>query len=273
MPREGLLAQPAPLDQPSVLDLLNLEQIEDNLFRSGVVMDRPLRLYGGQVAAQALRAAGKTVPPGRQPHSLHGYFLRAGDTTRPTVFKIERDRDGRSFSARRVVAIQDGEVIFNMSASFSEPRPAGGQVDHDVDPAPKIPGPDSLTVACHPYRLSLEIRSTTGDPGFGRGTARLWSRCSVPLPDDDLLHSCVLTYLSDLSSGLIPLEDDGALTGASLDHALWFHRQARMDEWVLMDLVPHTVAGGRGWYTGVVYDAVGVRVASIAQEALFSRKA
>jgi acyl-CoA thioesterase-2 len=102
-----------------------------------------------------------------------------------------------------------------------------------------------------------------------RVPTRFWCRCTVPLPDDDLLHACVLTYMSDLSTGLIPFEGDGAETGASLDHAVWFHRRARLDDWVLIDLVPHTVAGGRGWYTGAFYGTDGVRLASITQEALF----
>lgn len=269
MPYEGQLAQPALLDLPSVLDVLDLEQIEEDIYRSGVVMDSRLQLYGGQVAAQALFAAGQSVPSGRQSHSLHGYFLRAGDTTLPTLFRVERDRDGRSFSARRVVAIQDGEVIFSMSASFAESRPGDDQAYRNIDQMPPVPDAGSLPSTLHPYHLSFEIRPAGDEFDGTREPARFWSRCAVPLPDDDLLHSCVLTYQSDLSSGLMPLETDGALTGSSLDHALWFHRQVRMDEWVLTDLVPHAVANGRGWYTGAVYGTDGVRVASITQEALF----
>jgi acyl-CoA thioesterase-2 len=110
--------------QPSILGLLDLEQVEENRYRSSVVMERPGALYGGQVAAQALYAAGSTVPAGRLPHSLHGYFLRSGSAAKPTVFQVYRDRDGGSFSARRVVALQEGEVIFNLSASFAGPGPA-----------------------------------------------------------------------------------------------------------------------------------------------------
>jgi len=273
MPPGGPLAQSDLVDELSVIDLLDIEQVEDNIYRSCVTFELQFRLYGGQVAAQALRAAGRTVPAGRRPHSLHGYFLRAGDTTLPTVFQVERDRDGRSFSARRVVAIQGGKVIFNMSASFAEPRPGGGQDDEDVGQPPELPAMDSLYSTLHPFQASIEMRTAEDWLPDGRGPTRFWSRCTVPLPDDDLVHACVLTYLSDISSGLIPLEGGGAVTGASLDHALWFHRQARMDDWVLVDLVPHTVAAGRGWYSGAVYGADGVRVASIAQEALFSRKA
>src|ERR1700727_2146755 len=120
-------------DRPSILDLLDLEFIEENLYRSSVIVEGPrARLFGGQVAAQALYVAGKTVPDGRLPHSLHGYFLRAGSAATPTVFQVYRDRDGRSFSARRVVAIQGGEVIFNMSASFAEPQEGA---ERDAAPA------------------------------------------------------------------------------------------------------------------------------------------
>jgi acyl-CoA thioesterase-2 len=266
MSHPGLLGQPSTLGQPSILDLLDLERIEENLYRSCVVVERPWALYGGQVAAQALYAAGSTVPEGRLPHSLHGYFLRSGSAARPTVFQVYRDRDGRSFSARRVVAIQEGEVIFNMSASFAEPREGA---ERDADPAPAVPAPDLLPADTHPYHVSVETRPAGEDHLDRRVPTRFWCRCTVPLPDDDLLHACVLTYMSDLSTGLIPFEGDDAETGASLDHAVWFHRRARLDDWVLVDLVPHTAAGGLGWYTGAFYGTDGIRLASLAQEALF----
>ncbi|HEY1702769.1 MAG TPA: acyl-CoA thioesterase domain-containing protein [Trebonia sp.] len=252
--------------EPTILDLLDLEQVEVNLFRSCVTIERPEPLYGGQVAAQALYAAGQTVPDGRVPHSLHGYFLRAGSAALPTVFQVERDRDGRSFSARRVVAIQNGKVIFNMSSSFAGPRPG---TDTDVDPAPAAPPPDGLPKADNPYLMSLETRAAMEPRPGWRTATRFWVKSTLPLPDSDLVHDCVLTYMSDMSSGLIPFESDGAETGPSLDHAVWFHRTVRMDDWVLLDLVPHSVAGGRGWYTGAVYRGDGARAASITQEALF----
>jgi acyl-CoA thioesterase II len=266
MSHPGLLGQPPALGQPSILDLLDLERIEQDLYRSCVVVERPWTLYGGQVAAQALYAAGRTVPDGRLPHSLHGYFLRSGSAAKPTVFQVYRDRDGRSFSARRVVAIQDGEVIFNMSASFAEPR-AGAE--RDAAPAPVVPGPELLPSDTYPYHVSVETRPAGEEQFDSRVPARFWCRCTVPLPDDDLLHACVLTYMSDMSTGLIPFEGDDAETGASLDHAVWFHRRARLDDWVLVDLVPHIAAGGLGWYTGAFYNADRVRIASLAQEALF----
>lgn len=252
--------------QPSILDLLDLEYIEENIYRSCAVFAEPHRLFGGQVAAQALYAAGRTVPDGRMPHSLHGYFLRQGSTVRPTLFLVDRDRDGHSFSARRVVAIQQGEVIFNMSASFAAPRPGA---DRDADDAPELTPPDALPSVTHPRLTSLELRS----PDSGqRLPSRFWIRCTQRLPEDPMLHAAVLAYTSDISTGLIALEDDGSQTGPSVDHAVWFHRPALMDDWTWHELTPHTVAGGRGWYTGAVYTPDGTRIASIAQEALFRTK-
>src|ERR1700689_3868410 len=144
-------------DRPSILDLLDLDFIEENLSRSSVIGEGPrVRLYGGQVAAQALYVAGRTVPDGRQPHSLHGYFLRAGSPLRPTIFQVERDRDGHSFSARRVVAIQNGEAIFNMAASF--PAPGSGP-DLDGAPTPGPPAPETLPPWSGHDHGSFEFRS------------------------------------------------------------------------------------------------------------------
>jgi acyl-CoA thioesterase-2 len=251
---------------PTVLDLLGLEELDRDLYRATTVLDEPFPLYGGQVAAQALLAAGRTVPPDRVPHSLHGYYLRGGDAGRPTIFRVDRDRDGRSFSARRVVAVQGGEVIFNMSASFQAPGPG---LDRQAHPVPEVPAPEELDRSTMPRLLSMESRATPQPyPGVEWPT-RFWSRCVADLPDDDLVHACVLTYLSDISSGLVAMHEGSAHSGASLDHAVWFHRRARLDDWVLMDLVPHTVAAGRGWYTGTVHDRGGALVASLTQEALF----
>jgi acyl-CoA thioesterase II len=254
--------------QPPILDLLNLEYIEENLYRSCVLSDaqRP-RLFGGQVAAQALYAAGLTAPAGRLPHSLHGYFLRQGSPLRPTVFQVERDRDGYSFSARRVVAIQNGEVIFNMAASFAEPRPGP---DLDAEPAPEVPAPETLPVwTRHSHQASFEFRSGQTERDGYRFPSKFWIRCTADLADDALLNAAVLTYTSDISSGLVGFESDGGRSGPSVDHAVWFHRPARMDEWTWLDLVPQTAAAGRGLYTGAVYSESGVRLATIAQESLF----
>jgi acyl-CoA thioesterase-2 len=261
-----LTGQGGPQERPSILELMDLEYVEENLFRSSAVFHDPNRLYGGQVAAQALYAAGLTVPEGRLPHSLHGYFLREGNALRPTVFQVERDRDGRSFSARRVVAIQDGAVIFNMSASFAAARPGA---DLQATSDPEFPVPDLMTGWCTPRHPSFEFRSS----GEDRWPTRFWIRCTADLPDDPLLHAAVLTYTTDISSGLIALRPPGVWSGGpSLDHAVWFHRPVRMDDWNWHDLVPHTAAGGRGLYTGAIYAADGTRVASTAQEALFGMR-
>jgi acyl-CoA thioesterase II len=248
---------------PSILDLLNLEYVEENIYRCCTVFEAGRRLYGGQVAAQALYAAGRTVPEGRLPHSLHGYFLRQGSTQRPTLLQVERDRDGQSFSARRVVAIQNGEVIFNMAASFAAPR-AGA--DLEAESVPEIPAPDATPRLTHPYHESFEFR--TEQDGY-RMPSRFWIRCTAELPDDPLLHAAILAYTSDISNGLISLEGDSSRAGPSLDHAVWFHRPARADEWTWQDLIPHTAAAGRGLYTGTVHSVAGSRIATIAQEALF----
>jgi acyl-CoA thioesterase-2 len=251
---------------PTLLDLLDLEELDRDLYRTTVLFEEPFPLYGGQVAAQALRAAAGTVPEGRLPHSLHGYFLRGGDAARPTIFRVDRDRDGRSFSARRVVAVQGGEVIFNMSASFHAPE---DDVDRQAYPAPGVPGPDDCP-AFDPIRLfSMETRIPPQAHENLDYPTRMWSRCSLALPDDDILHACVLTYLSDISSGTVAMQGTGGRSGASLDHAVWFHRPVRMDRWVLMDLVPHTVAAGRGWYTGSIHSEDGTLAASLTQEVLF----
>jgi acyl-CoA thioesterase II len=288
-------------DLPSILDLLELEYVEENLYRSRALYDAPWGMYGGQAAAQALYAAGLTVDKDRLPHSLHGYFVRRGDSLRPTLFRVDRDRDGRSFSARRVVAVQDGEVIFSLSASFAVPvgtvdavgtvgtvgtdgtvdavatvgtvgtassgGPARQPPDRDSGPVPDLPDRDPLRPWTHPKHPSFEFRRL--DPAE-RLPSRFWIRCTTELPDDPLIHAAVLAYTSDISSGLIPFETGGTVTGPSLDHAVWFHRPARVDGWIWQHLTPGTLAGGRGWYTGSIHAADGSRIASFAQEQLFS---
>lgn len=262
-------AAPGPLTfepaESTVLDLLDLEEIDLDLFRVRRVFHDRYALYGGQVAAQALLAAGHTVPQGRLPHSLHGYYLRLGDASRPTIFRVDRDRDGRSFSARRVVAVQGGKVIFNMSVSFQDPEPG---VDLTAEPMPPIDPPEALPEFVLRRPVSFEARAERQADGVDF-PIRLWARCTVPLPDDPLMHAVALTYLSDSVAGLAPYHTPAARSGSSLDHAVWFHRHIRMDDWVLMDHVPRTIAGGRGWYTGTLHSRDGRLGASLVQEALF----
>jgi acyl-CoA thioesterase II len=251
----------------TVLDVLDLEEIDRDLYRSTLVFADRFPLYGGQVAAQALLAAGRTVPDDRLPHSLHGYFLRSGDAARPTVFRVDRDRDGRSFSARRVVALQGGEVVFSMSASFAAP---GAGPDFVAEPAPDVEPPDGLPGYRVPRLFSMEGRRPTQPYAVeSYWPTRFWARSRVPLPDSPLVHACVLTYLSDIGTGLSAFPQEDASSGPSLDHAVWFHRPVRLDEWVLTDLVPRTVAQGRGWYTGSILTTEGALGASFTQEALF----
>ncbi|MGY1650713.1 acyl-CoA thioesterase [Geodermatophilus sp. SYSU D01119] len=251
---------------PTLLDVLTLEEVDRDLYRSTLLFADPFPLYGGQVAAQALLAAGRTVAPDRLPHSLHGYFLRSGDAARPAVFHVDRDRDGGSFSARRVVAVQGGEVVLSMSASFQAPT-AGP--DLQVAAAPAAEDPADAEPVQLPRLFSFEGRRPSQPYPDASWPTRFWARATVPLPDDPLLHACALLYLSDIGTGLSALPEGEAAPGPTLDHAVWFHRPARLDEWVLVDLVPHTVAGGRGWYTGAVTTADGVLAASLTQETLF----
>ena len=256
-----------PQGRHTILDVLDLEEIDRDLYRSRLLFTDPLPLYGGQVAAQALLAAGRTVPEGRLPHSMHGYFLRSGDAARPTVFRVDRDRDGRSFSARRVVALQGGEVIFSMSSSFAT---EGTGPDLRADLPPEVEPPDGLRGYDIPRLFSMEGRKPSQPFDVASyWPTRFWARSRLQLPGSPLVHACVLAYLSDISTGLAPFPQDEASSGPSLDHAVWFHRPARLDDWVLMDLTPRTVASGRGWYTGSICTADGTLAASFTQECLF----
>jgi acyl-CoA thioesterase-2 len=247
-------------------DVLHLEEIDRDLFRATYAEPRWPVLYGGQVLALALLAAGRTVSQERTPHSLHGYFLRPGSAARPTVFRVERDREGRTYAARRVVALQGGEVILNLSTSFSAPD-SGPEVQ--LDRAPELEGPEGLESEVAAGLFGFETRIPPQPFDRSVYPVHYWARATAPVSGGALGHAAALTYLSDSSSGVAHVDPDrlGGLT--SLDHALWFHRPVRMDEWVLVELVPHVVGGGRGWYTGNVYDAAGVLVASLAQQSLF----
>jgi acyl-CoA thioesterase-2 len=246
--------------------LLTLEAIERDLFRAGTVYAEEYDLYGGQVAAQALMAAGRTVDPDRRPHSLHGNFLRRGDPSRPTVFRVYRDRDGRSFSARRVAAVQQGEVIFTVSTSFHTARDGWSS---QVAVQPEVPAPDELPPARLPRLFSMDARIPVQPWPDARWPTRFWARVSVPLADDPLVHACALTYLSDISTGVLPSPDGSQTPESSLDHAVWFHDSVDMTGWTLSEYRPQVTGHGRGWYNGSLFAEDGRLVASIAQECLF----
>ena len=274
------------LDQ--LVDLLDLEPIEVNIFRGISPEEKRQRTFGGQVAGQALVAAGRTVDPDRFVHSLHAYFLRPGDTSVPILYEVDRIRDGRSFTTRRVVAIQHGRAIFNLSASFHKLEVGG--MDHQF-PMPDAPDPEQLPTfkeRMAPYAEQLGDwyhRPRPIDLRFIESPARLaepqreaaqqvWFRADGKLNDDPLLHACVVAYASDmtlLDSIMLPHRvsfDDPRLQGASLDHAMWFHRPFRADDWLLYDQQSPSASNARGLARGEIYSHDGRLVVSVVQEGL-----
>ena len=279
-----------------LLRLLDLEPLEVNLFRG---QSRDLggkAVFGGQVIGQALVAASRTVE-GRLPHSLHAYFLRPGDMARPIVYEVDRVRDGKSFTARRVQAIQGGEVLLSMICSFQVPEPG---FEHQA-PMPEVPAPESLRpqrelvkewLAAVPQvpprireaferRTAVEFRPVEPRnplvPMVDPPRQSFWVRSNGPLPDAPLLHACVLAYASDFSLLSTALRPHGVswltpgLSVASIDHALWFHRPFRLDDWLLYAMDSPTAQGGRGLSRGQFFDRAGSLVVSVAQESLMRR--
>ncbi len=274
-----------------LLSLLELEKLEVNIYRG---QNRDLgtgRVFGGQVFAQALVAARRTVDEAREAHSVHGYFLRPGDLKAPIVFFVDRPRDGGSFTSRRVTAIQHGEAIFHLSASFHVQT---NGLEHQ-SPMPDVPQPESLTPELQQIReganrLPPELRTVlTQDrpidfrsaashvPGTdaSRQPSRfVWFRVVDTLPDDLLTHQAILAYASDygfLPTALLPHEvsyRDPRLQLASLDHSIWMHRSFRADEWLLYSVDSPSAGGARGFVRGQVFTQGGVLVASVAQEGL-----
>jgi acyl-CoA thioesterase-2 len=252
--------------------VLDLERLDRDLFRgvnAAHSRGHPV-LYGGQVAAQALRAAGLTVPEDRFPHSLHGYFLRRGRTDLPVLLHVRRDRDGGSFSARDVSAVQDGEVIFSMVASFHRDEP-GGIYEDD---RPDVPtAPEQLPSRAFPSLMEVREITTgdlTADPP--RFTDRMWVRSADPLPDHRHVHACALTYISDMGSGFGQLHRPGiGLGGPSIDHSIWFQQPVRADEWIELHLRPLKAGGMRGLYSGTMRDRSGKLAAVLTQEMLLRR--
>jgi acyl-CoA thioesterase-2 len=274
-----------------LIDLLRLERLEENLFR-GQSRDIGTRyVFGGQVLGQALSAAQRTVDPDRAVHSLHAYFLRAGDIEAPIVYDVDRARDGKSFSVRRVVAIQHGQPIFNAAASF-QVHESG--FEHQID-MPEVPGPENLPppdrvpadeLAKLPVKVqrwlgrkgAFEFRYVSGrnevDPRKRPPYQQIWFRLIDRAPDDDNLHRALLAYASDfhligtamLPHGISYLQHNVKV--ASLDHALWFHRRFRADEWLLYACDSPSAQGARGLTRGMIYARDGRLVASTAQEGL-----
>lgn len=258
-----------PPDGVSLREVLELERLDRDLFRSTALFEERWSLYGGQVAAQALLAAGRTVDPARVPHSLHGYFLRPGDSRRPVVFAVERDRDGGSFSARRVVALQDGEVILNLSTSFAVVDDT--QEDVAVEPFPAATPVAESAPSRAPRLLGCELRVPEQTHPLHSFPTRAWLRCTEGLPDDPLVDAAVQTYVSDIFTGAGSLPSSSGRWQTTLDHAVWFHRPGRSGHWWLMDLRARAVSHGRGHYTGGLWTEDGTLVATLAQETLYRR--
>jgi len=275
----------------ALLATLDLEPLEDNLFRGARGNEGWQRVYGGQVLGQALMAASRTVDPSRPAHSLHGYFLLAGDPTVPIVYDVDRIRDGGSFTTRRVKAIQHGRAIFSMSSSFHKLEPG---LDHqtpmpDVPPPEALPNPkeiigqqiDALPESMRRYwsrERPIEMRVVDVSRYLSREKKvplqHIWIRASGGLPDDTAVHQAVLAYASDftlLDTALIAhgkLLFDADIQLASLDHALWYHRPFRADEWLLYVQDSPSAFGARGFCRGSIFARDGTLVASVVQEGL-----
>jgi acyl-CoA thioesterase II len=263
----------------SLVELLDLEQIDLDIFRGRSPSDWRQRVFGGQVAGQALVAAGRTVPADRPVHSLHAYFIRPGDPASPLVYTVDRVRDGRSFTTRRVAAIQHGKTIFTLSASFhrGEPGLEHAAAKPDVPPAGSIPPPDPDVYTGNAIDLRFvtprSLEAANG-PGAAIKHSLVWLRANGELPDDPLLHVCLMTYASDLTLLDSVLRQhgmnwvDGRISGASLDHAMWFHRPFRADRWLLYDQESPSASGARGLARGLVFTEQGDLVVSVVQEGL-----
>ena len=274
-----------------LIDLLQLERIEENLFRGQSRDIGTKYVFGGQVLGQALAAAQRTVDAERHVHSLHAYFLRAGDIEAPIVYEVDRARDGGSFSTRRVVAVQHGQPIFNFSASFQKSEPG---VEHQLS-MPEVPLPEDLEPPepVPPEQLShvtAKLQRWLAQKGpfefrhvYPRDEIKVpkrppfqhvWFRLVDRIADDPVLHRALLAYASDFHligtttfpHGISYLQ--GNVMMASLDHAMWFHRPFRVDEWLLYSCDSPTAQGARGLARGMIYTRDGVLVASTAQEGL-----
>lgn len=279
-----------------LVDLLSLERIEKNLFRGDSQDLGWGAVFGGQVVGQALSAAAQTVPADRMIHSLHGYFLRSGDAKKPIVYDVDRIRDGKSFTTRRVVAIQNGEAIFSLSCSFQQiedgfahqsempdvPAPEDIVPDHEINRRYADQLPPFLRLQITAER-PIEARVVNPPenpfaPPIEKPTRYVWYRAVDALPDDPLLHQYLLAYASDFHFLGTALQPHGkswfnpGMQVTSLDHAIWFHRPFRMDEWLLHVMESPSASGARGLVRGQFFNRAGHLVASTAQEGLIRKR-
>ncbi|EQB11018.1 hypothetical protein L284_16540 [Novosphingobium lindaniclasticum LE124] len=269
-------------------NLLTVEEIDTGIFRGAASAEQPGRVYGGQVVAQALAAAARGVDPERQAHSLHAYFLRAGEAGRPIIYRVLPDFDGGSFSNRRVVAMQGGKPILNLAASFHRQEEG---LSH-AEPAPDVPTPEQCpdfreALAATGQRLpgflldrlaAFDMRPCPPVTGGALPRRQQWFRLARPLNEDAVMQRVILAYASDfalISTALMPQGlgfFSPGVTGASLDHAIWFHRTPPMDDWLLYAMDSPWSGHARGFARGAIYTRSGELVASVAQEGLLRVK-
>ena len=265
-----------------IAQILELERIDKDIFRGNVIPSRFQRTFGGQVAAQCLVAATETVRPDHGVHSLHGYFVGPGRPDRPTVYLVDRIRDGRSFVSRSVKAVQDGKTLFIMQASF---HVRGDQGPKHSDVMRTVPDPETITVdveklsavhqAMREEWKDWDIRIVPQDEykhnPYTPTQQVVWFRTKNTLPDDETFHICTLAYMSDmtlLGSALVPHRDEGEIQEASLDHAMWFLRPFRADEWLMYDQISPSAHAGRALTHGRIFNQQGDLVAVVTQEGL-----
>ena len=277
-------------DFDELRSVLELERIEDNLYRGQSYRTPWGRVFGGQVLAQSIHAAQLTVPDDRTLHSMHAYFLLAGDIDMPIVYDVERVRDGGSYTTRRIKAIQKGRPIFTMEASFQTaeegfshsipmpdvPEPEGLLNDQQIGEALKEQSPElyrltrvARPIECRPTRGIEQYANTATDP-----CQHIWIKAKGSLADTDRMHQVALTYVSDynlLATAVLPhwaIASRDKVFMASLDHAMWFHRPFRMNDWLLYSIVSPSASNGRGYSRGSLFTRDGELVASVAQEGL-----
>ncbi|MGM4982722.1 MULTISPECIES: acyl-CoA thioesterase II [Rhizobium] len=286
--------KPTPME--AVLATLDLETIEMNLFRGNSPQVGWQRVFGGQVIGQALMAAQRTVADDRFVHSLHAYFMLPGDPAVPILYQVDRLRDGSSFNTRRVLAVQHGKAIFALTASFQFDEPG---FEHQGE-MPQVPMPEELMdeeqvkeryLAHAPENVrrywerkrAVEIRPVSIEGYFSRSQPsqrqNIWVRLTGPVPDDRLYRNAVLAYLSDMTLLDVALNAHGTsvldqgIQVASLDHAMWFHRPFKLDDWLLYSQESPSASGARGFTRGSLFTRSGVLIASVAQEGLIRKKA
>ncbi|AIT80614.1 acyl-CoA thioesterase [Novosphingobium pentaromativorans] len=286
------MTDPRALAVEELRELLLVEEIDTDLFRGAAAAERPGRVFGGQVIAQALAAAAKDLRKGHHAHSLHAYFMRPGDTQRPIIYRVLRDFDGGTFANRRVVAMQGGKPILNLAASFQRPEDGFSH----AAPMPEVLPPEQLPEMMDILRrksapmppalqerlAAFDIRPGPPGPpvvdGVGLASQYLWFRLARPIGGDPAVHRIVLAYASDfalLTTAVLPQDIkffSPQLQAASLDHAVWFHRTPPVDDWLLYHMDSPWAGHARGFARGTIYDRTGNMIASVAQEGLCRRR-